>query len=442
MPRGPLITVHFQEDTGTLHLTSSIPSVPPLEIKAPSPNSVQEAQTSLRRALDEVRAATKDTTENQLQLPWGDVENAFHRLHIAGLLVASQLFGGSERARDVSRFFQSVLLTWAGLRGAPPLLQVEAPQTAMYPFEILPLFDLSKPDHRIADYLALTHAARKYVGFSMVVRRLLSRVSLEQENSPLKLPLQITFLRYAGLKGADQELRFFNAADRATIHLEGPWPSSGTPEADDLLDALFDPNTSLPGWPHNATRGMVHFACHCDTRAVDTTDYTLRMRGENDVGEKGSNIDIKLRDLEVGYLERLASSQGPDTRPRPFVFINACGSSHIQPVTGASLPAFFLREGHVGVIGTETEVRDDLAAELSGQFYKELLAGENVGTALQRAKWTILRRYRNPLVLLYTLYGNPRLKIARDLISLELGYLRWWWVPVHQRMARNPCRII
>ena len=96
------------------------------------------------------------------------------------------------------------------------------------------------------------------------------------------------------------------------------------------------------------------------------------------------------------------------------MFINACGSSHIEPLTGASLPAFFLRERHVGVIGTETEVRDDLAAELSCQFYKELLAGENVGTALQRAKWTILRRYRNPLVLLYTLYGNPRLQISRE----------------------------
>ena len=200
MPRGPLITAHFQEATGVLHLASSIPSIPSLEVIAPNSNAVQAAQLSLRRALDEVRAATRDTTGGELELPWADVENSFHRLHVAGLLVASQLLGGSERARDVSKFFQSVLLTWAKRRDTPPLLQIEAPQTAMYPFEILPLFDLSRPDHRIVDYLSLFQAARKYVGFSMVVRRLLNRAQLDQDASPLRLPLQITFLRYAALR--------------------------------------------------------------------------------------------------------------------------------------------------------------------------------------------------------------------------------------------------
>jgi len=46
---------------------------------------------------------------------------------------------------------------------------------------------------------------------------------------------------------------------------------------------------------------------------------------------------------------------------------------------------------------------------------RALMAGEDVGAALQRAKWAILRRYRNPLGLLYTMYGNTRLRIRAEL---------------------------
>ena len=52
------------------------------------------------------------------------------------------------------------------------------------------------------------------------------------------------------------------------------------------------------------------------------------------------------------------------------------------------------------------------ASKFSRLFYGELMAGRSVGQALQRSKWTMLERWRNPLGLIYTLFGDPDLRIG------------------------------
>ena len=84
------------------------------------------------------------------------------------------------------------------------------------------------------------------------------------------------------------------------MHLEEPWPTDVT-NKDDIIDALFDPDTGVPDWPHSNSRAIVHFACHCDTRGQSTNDYTLRLRSQ--IGPK---VDIQLKDLQVGYIARSA----------------------------------------------------------------------------------------------------------------------------------------
>lgn len=355
---------------------------------------------SFRSALDDVRRATKD----HLELTWPEAEAAFNHLYQAGVAISYQLFGDVDKALRVSEFFRYGWARWKGFRGPFPLLQVEAPYTAMYPFEVIPLFDLSKLPNRIGDQLTLAAVARRFVGFSMVVRRLVSRTTVGH-SSQLPRPMRVTFLHDVSLEAAKRELAFFAHADPTAIHLEGPWPTGETSKTD-LVRALFDPDVEFADWPQSTPREVVHFACHCDTRAKSSSDYTLRLRGED-----SPQLDLRLKDLQVEYVAR-ASQDNARKTIRPFVFINACGSSHVESMTGASLHAFFLRERHIGVIGTETEVSDDLAAEISGQFYRRLLLGEDMGTALQRAKWTILQRYRNPLGLLYTMYGDTRLRVA------------------------------
>ena len=92
--------------------------------------------------------------------------------------------------------------------------------------------------------------------------------------------------------------------------------------------------------------------------------------------------------------------------------MNACGTSTINPSSAASFVQLFLENGNRGFIGTETRVPDLVATEYSRIFYKHLVGGETVGYAMHQAKWDLLRQFKNPLGVLYTLYGNPDLAVS------------------------------
>jgi hypothetical protein len=97
------------------------------------------------------------------------------------------------------------------------------------------------------------------------------------------------------------------------------------------------------------------------------------------------------------------------------VFLNACGSAFIDPARLTSLPQTFLSEQHRGVIGAATAVPDDLAAEFSTTFYRLLLAGRSLGTALVKARCWIVYEYGNPLGALYALYADPDVRLEPHL---------------------------
>jgi hypothetical protein len=398
----PPIIIRQPRDTSVLWFASAASPRPFLVVKAPTVEAMTQARLSIRSALDDVRRATSD----HLQLTWPEAEAAFHHLYQAGAATTYQLFGETSKALRVSEFFRYGWPSWKGSRGPSPVLQVEVPHNAMYPFEIMPLFDLTTPPARIADHLTLAEVARRFVGFSMVVRRLVARTPMGKASAEISRPLRVSFLQNSNLDGAKRELAFFTGTDPAAIHLEGPWPTAATGKSE-LARAMFDPDTGFADWPRSTPRQIVHFACHCETRADSSGDYTLRLQGD-----ESPQLDLRLKDLQVEYLASAAARGSAASPARPFVFINACGSSHVEPITGTSLHAFLLGERHSGVIGTETEIRDDLAAEVSGQFYRRLLAGDDMGAAMQHAKWMLLKRYRNPLGLLYTMYGDTRLQVA------------------------------
>ncbi len=115
---------------------------------------------------------------------------------------------------------------------------------------------------------------------------------------------------------------------------------------------------------------------------------------------------------------RLSRESLPDNDCRPFVFVNACGSSRVNPNQVCSLPKLFLQQLRSrGYIGTETTMADEVAAEFSYQFYDRLLHGHKLGESLHDTRWHLVRKYRNPLGILYTRYANPELCVNDPLES-------------------------
>ncbi|WP_155375186.1 CHAT domain-containing protein [Catellatospora vulcania] len=298
---------------------------------------------------------------------------------------------------------------WSDARHDVPIIEMRCGDHAL-PLELLPIFDLSRPPE-IRNYDDVVRLARRFVGFATVVRRIVrTRMTVDHvlRNEPA-LPVQ--FMRHRGLPSAREEEHFLaSLGDR--VQVEGPWPLMEDDNAvrAALVRALYD-GSRLDG--NSAAEGdppvqMHHFACHCDTTPEFDDDYKLELSTRN-----GRVRKIKFEEIRQGYIERIVEQQD-STQDRAVIILNACASSRTNPLTAYSFPDFFLRQGHRAFIGTETDVPDSVASAFSRAFYGRLLEAKRpLGEAVVWARRDLLRDFRNPLGLLYVMYGDTQLTVER-----------------------------
>jgi hypothetical protein len=124
---------------------------------------------------------------------------------------------------------------------------------------------------------------------------------------------------------------------------------------------------------------------------------------------------LTLRDL----LLAAPLSKAPLLRGGPLVVLNACGSAELSPLTYDGLAPYLLDQGARAVVGTECETPIFFGAAF-GQALLAALVRDRlpVGEALRAARRQFLEHYRNPLGLLYALYGSADLRV--ELISEKL----------------------
>jgi hypothetical protein len=219
----------------------------------------------------------------------------------------------------------------------------------------------------------------------------------------------LSFAWYAPMDGARAEHRLFARLDEH-VELNGPWPGpSMTSEAvlKALAHGLVDPRLRYGGAKLGPEVQIQHFACHCDTGFEDFADYELELAGDD-----GASRRITLGELDLAFLNgpRLEVEPG-----RPLVFLNACGSAHLDPRAVYSWPEWFLQTRHRAVIGPETLVPDRAAAQYACFFYRALFAQRSVGEALVLARRELLHQFGNPLGLLYVLYGDPTITVDQPI---------------------------
>lgn len=292
---------------------------------------------------------------------------------------------------------------WEDASQPLPVVQVNCREHT-FPLELLPVFGLGPvPDLRTHDGRVRT--ASRFLGFTAQVRRTVAASTDADRfirNDPA-LPVQ--FLRHRRLLSAVREEGFLHRL-KEHVHVDGPWPMS---EGEDevrtaLIEALYT-GRALNGGPPVQIH---HFACHCDTTTPLDDDYTLRLSTR-----RGAKRNVSLGELRRAYRERYAVDRD-DQRHRGIVILNACASSHTDPLTAASFAQWFVASGHRAFIGTETDVPDAVAAGFASAFYGRLLeARRPLGDAVVWARRDLLRDYRNPLGLLYVVYGDTDLTVER-----------------------------
>ena len=67
---------------------------------------------------------------------------------------------------------------------------------------------------------------------------------------------------------------------------------------------------------------------------------------------------------------------------------------------------------------TEAKIPDGVAAIMAERFYLLLLGGLSTGKSLHKAKWHLVDMYYNPLGALYTLHGEPGLRVSHPVSEL------------------------
>jgi hypothetical protein len=285
----------------------------------------------------------------------------------------------------------------------PRVVEVSTPEGYGYPFELLAWHtadrDIRDPALR----------ARAFLGMSAIIRRRLRWVDewngLQRIGHTKTLP--ITVFRSPDLKAAQEEADYLSdAQDVAKVY--GPWPKRNDLKKIEELKKLaavrhvLDSRSSLGGPGPADAAAVLHFSCHCNTTSNISDDHNINIGG-------GNHGIIELGDLKT-------YADDPDAmnseKPRPLIFLNACGSTVPHLASRVSFPEFFLDRKSIGVVGPLCDISDEVAAHFSSVFYEALFKGRTIGEAVYDARWHLMDRHRNPLGLLYTFYGNPDLKVA------------------------------
>jgi hypothetical protein len=143
------------------------------------------------------------------------------------------------------------------------------------------------------------------------------------------------------------------------------------------------------------TAGLAYFLCHNDSVGNDSW---LRIQST-------SSPRISTKELIRWGLRQDWDATGFEARA-PIIFLNACHSAAVTPGQVVTWVGDFMRLGASAVLGTEIDVRVEVATEFAMRFFTALLAGPKVplGQAIREARWALVRK-GNLLGLSYTLYG-------------------------------------
>ena len=100
------------------------------------------------------------------------------------------------------------------------------------------------------------------------------------------------------------------------------------------------------------------------------------------------------------------------TQAKPLIFLNMCHSADLMPGISSGLARVFLDRDAGAVIGTECPVTAQFADAFASEILDRLLDGKRLGEALLETRRSF-HKNRNPLSLLYTLYGSANLTVRQ-----------------------------
>jgi hypothetical protein len=169
----------------------------------------------------------------------------------------------------------------------------------------------------------------------------------------------------------------------------------------DILKGSQATNTSVLSAFRSGKYDIIHYSGHAEFN-IDQPD-------------ESALICANRRKIYAQEIKRILSG-------KPLVFLNACGSGREkiceegESYTGSDtegLASSFILGGALSIIGSSWPLPDISAGILASEFYKLMLSGDSIGSALHKARMHLKNERPDDINwMAFILYGDPTLKLT------------------------------
>ncbi|RPH76207.1 MAG: CHAT domain-containing protein, partial [Nitrospiraceae bacterium] len=238
-----------------------------------------------------------------------------------------------------------------------------------------------------------------------IVRGMKQRIDLEPRRAR---PGDVVFARGKPLDATDPLTRFADDLVKSITHSFDPPAKTGVRIVDS--DVAF-----LQSLKDNAKNLQLVFLFSHGTSGTYTlmTSDGVPVSLADDVGPRfifSPNELVTPARIEEIYDAFLYVPIWPR---QPIFILNACesGTGGAQPANSGVFVTLLMRLGANAVLVTESEVWAEFARAWAQSLVEELKTGTDMSRAVLNARLTHLKQGRNPMGLLYSLYGHPSARI-------------------------------
>jgi hypothetical protein len=381
---------------GMASLSLSGPGIPVKELFLPDANDwdvVERLAEGASHYLSRIRESCASLTLSETQR-----DRALEDLRSMGTILMGRILG---RHRSIWQDCLGPGTLKCG-PGNPPIMDVaiSCNDRLVLPAEVLPLAKPSGPDLQ-----GELQNAAALVGFGAACHRA-ATVSRGQGDDALLDPDAVRFFWHAKLKGARKQWKWLSKRFEA----DGPHPEQGE-DSRALADLIVLKKRAMSLSP--LTVAVEHFHCHHERGADPMThEDVMRLKAGR---RRWFSVTPEVK-LAADQIIRLGKPPAAG-----LVFLNACSSQLLSPRAVSSFARELLQNGRNAVVTTWSDVPDDVAFAIARFFYEALLRGDTVGASLREARIRLLLEKKNPLGLLYTVYGDSEFRLAGMPKSHERG---------------------
>jgi hypothetical protein len=325
------------------------------------------------------------------------------------------------RVQAIERFFEKTVRALAD--GETPTLWLHSPVDL--PLELMPVMP-GRPEflpslaNPAGERLA-TAAGQCFPGLHFAVRR----VGLEKHTfgdqrlraEPAASPKRVLVAPYFHMHFRQFEQEMRGLGNLSCFRVRDPRPDEGMIKMTNAKKAMAQ--MLIEG--ERPREEIVHVIAHCLSKEDSSYDHRFVFGGKGFRARHQVEVTVKAMDFEARYTPQ---SEIPDG---PLAFLSACGAADIEYESPSTIPSTLLDAGYRAVIAPLVTLHPEPAREVARLFFDELsrarIVGETrraqtVGEALVRSRHALIRFQCNPLAMLYVCYGESRLRIDTDQVSI------------------------